>query len=513
MLESNQTMRTRLDEIEFAITQGMTASACFTQMKQLIDLAQRQGGMAEAMTLESAAARGFSLEKMRGWNACRDAMLAAAPPAPSPVDAVSDARFDLLAHLPRLREWSERTFGTGDHTFRICDHLRKEIDEVEDAYATDKPTLPEWVDVVMAALDGAWRAGHDAAAIASALQAKQAKNESRTWPDWRTADHTKAIEHVRGGENAVVDAAPSQAAADEAMDRIMTYAKELRASDAAGEAANWQREYDELMSRKPEGADSGEQDVEALAQRLIAHADMHANVSPHDDEQAQWESDLRDAARRLTASAAVKQSLTVADQLRGATKLIEGETVCAHKPNVPETPDGSLSEHGGNLVYGIIDPDYARIFTIARCLAWAEGYAIAMHGSLTRDLDLIATPWAERACEPQHLVNRIIDAAGLREKVDNPGQKPHGRLVWTLHLPGFGEPRWIDLSITPRAQRGDDREDAERWREVDRRYDASKTQDAVAVLRGLGLEETPYRSFAENIDAARAATHDSAGGA
>jgi hypothetical protein len=48
--------------------------------------------------------------------------------------------------------------------------------------------------------------------------------------------------------------------------------------------------------------------------------------------------------------------------------------------------------------------------------------------------------------------------------------------------------------------------DAERWAEVARRYDNSKTPDAVSILRGLGMEETPYRSFAENVDAARTAS-------
>ncbi len=62
----------------------------------------------------------------------------------------------------------------------------------------------------------------------------------------------------------------------------------------------------------------------------------------------------------------------------------------------------------------------------------------------------------------------------------------------------------------PKAQAG---EDTERWREVARRYDASKTSDAVAVLRGLGLDETPYRSLAENIDAARAASRAEGGDA
>lgn len=99
--------------------------------------------------------------------------------------------------------------------------------------------------------------------------------------------------------------------------------------------------------------------------------------------------------------------------------------------------------------YGIIDPDYARIYTIARCLAWSEGYALTLHGSFTRDLDLVAVPWADRCCDPEHLVRRIVDAAGLHEHHTPPSVRPHGRLTWTLHLPGFGDPRWVDLSVLP----------------------------------------------------------------
>ena len=102
-------------------------------------------------------------------------------------------------------------------------------------------------------------------------------------------------------------------------------------------------------------------------------------------------------------------------------------------------------------VYGIIDPDYGRVYTIARKLAWEEGYAIGLHGSFTRDLDLIAVPWVDKPCEPEHLIRRIIDATGLKSQHDNPGKKPQGRLVWTLLFPGFSDPRFVDLSIMPLA--------------------------------------------------------------
>lgn len=153
-------------------------------------------------------------------------------------------------------------------------------------------------------------------------------------------------------------------------------------------------------------------------------------------------------------------------------------------------PAGREPEAGqrDGVPYGIIDPDYARIYTIARCLAWSEGYALAMHGSFTRDLDLIAVPWAERACEPEHLVNRIVDAAGLSNKIpSNPGAKPHGRLAWTLHLPGFGDPRWVDLSIMPRLASA---QQANEWRcfHCDERF---TDKDAAALHFGTHEYQEP----------------------
>jgi hypothetical protein len=102
------------------------------------------------------------------------------------------------------------------------------------------------------------------------------------------------------------------------------------------------------------------------------------------------------------------------------------------------------------LPYGIVDPDYARIFSIARTLAWSEGYAIAMQGSFTRDLDMVAIPWTDAACEPDHLIKRIEVATDTKRTPHPPGVKPHGRLAWTLLMPNFGDPRFIDISVVPR---------------------------------------------------------------
>ena len=94
----------------------------------------------------------------------------------------------------------------------------------------------------------------------------------------------------------------------------------------------------------------------------------------------------------------------------------------------------------------ILDPDYARIYTRARIIAWQYGWACLAHGSKSRDLDLLLVPWEARSSDIlTHLVARIADVCGLTIQ-GKPSRKPHGRKAWTLILPGFSEVRWVDLS-------------------------------------------------------------------
>lgn len=101
--------------------------------------------------------------------------------------------FDLVAHLHRQRAFSERIFGPGKRTAGLIDHVRKEIHEIE----AEPHDLGEWVDLVLLALDGAWRHGATPERIAAAIDARQTKNEARDWPDWRTQPADRAIEHIR----------------------------------------------------------------------------------------------------------------------------------------------------------------------------------------------------------------------------------------------------------------------------------------------------------------------------
>lgn len=103
------------------------------------------------------------------------------------------AERDLVAMLHAQREWSSETFAPGDRTEGVLAHIRQELIEVEDA----PDDVTEWIDVVILAFEGAWRAGHEPEEIVAALRAKYAKNRARTWPDWRTAEPGTPINHVR----------------------------------------------------------------------------------------------------------------------------------------------------------------------------------------------------------------------------------------------------------------------------------------------------------------------------
>lgn len=107
----------------------------------------------------------------------------------------------------------------------------------------------------------------------------------------------------------------------------------------------------------------------------------------------------------------------------------------------------AIREATGAFCRSILDS----ILPAIREAAKFQGYAVAVHGSLKRDIDLIAVAWTDQARAPDELVRVIQGAIGgiLGNCVRNgePSIKPHGRIAYTLIHPGFaGE---IDLSIIP----------------------------------------------------------------
>ena len=99
----------------------------------------------------------------------------------------------------------------------------------------------------------------------------------------------------------------------------------------------------------------------------------------------------------------------------------------------------------------LVIPCYAVMYSRLCKIAREHGYALGLHGSMQRDLDLIAVPWVDEASDAETLVS-VIDKAvhGFLDpdpKNASPGSKPHGRRCWTIHLGGGP---YIDLSVMPR---------------------------------------------------------------
>lgn len=78
----------------------------------------------------------------------------------------------------------------------------------------------------------------------------------------------------------------------------------------------------------------------------------------------------------------------------------------------------------------------------------SHGYALAVHGSLANDFDLIAVPWVDIASDPQAVADECNTRFAAKfSKVDHV-TKPHGRIAYKLHL-SFGDCA-LDISFTPR---------------------------------------------------------------
>lgn len=106
---------------------------------------------------------------------------------------------------------------------------------------------------------------------------------------------------------------------------------------------------------------------------------------------------------------------------------------------------------------------YKRLIEPLRAQARSLGYAIAVHGSLKRDIDLIAIPWTEDAADPRQLADGLYAVTAMvmgfvpprsyslkgcdHTLAGMPGMKPHGRLGWVWQLGGGV---YIDLSVMPR---------------------------------------------------------------
>lgn len=95
---------------------------------------------------------------------------------------------------------------------------------------------------------------------------------------------------------------------------------------------------------------------------------------------------------------------------------------------------------------GNFAPVYACMYPELVEISRSHGYALAAHGSMARDFDLVCIPWTDEPDHPQAVVDSFIKRFYLTA-VGEPVYKLHDRLVYTLSVK-FGE-CFLDLSFMP----------------------------------------------------------------
>lgn len=114
---------------------------------------------------------------------------------------------------------------------------------------------------------------------------------------------------------------------------------------------------------------------------------------------------------------------------------------------------------------------YAFYFDVVKEIGLQYGYNIVLHGSMNRDLDLIAIPWQEQIGDKMEMLNRIAEAIGghilfeTEEDRKRFREKFHGRQCYVINVnrtikakvqgmitefEEYADPQYyIDISVLP----------------------------------------------------------------
>lgn len=107
---------------------------------------------------------------------------------------------------------------------------------------------------------------------------------------------------------------------------------------------------------------------------------------------------------------------------------------------------------------------YAIMFEPLKEIALKYGYNLVLHGSMNRDLDLIAVPWQEKLGCVDSMIEEFCEYIGGKVNNDISKDAPHGRKWYVIDIyrggylegDGFDEivynkdPQYyLDISVTP----------------------------------------------------------------
>ena len=90
---------------------------------------------------------------------------------------------------------------------------------------------------------------------------------------------------------------------------------------------------------------------------------------------------------------------------------------------------------------------YSFLYPIIKEVGIQHGYACCLYGSLQKDLDIIAFPWAEKVSDPNILVISVADSIGGIIFNEKPVEKLHGRLAYWISLGTELHDPYVDFSI------------------------------------------------------------------
>lgn len=116
--------------------------------------------------------------------------------------------------------------------------------------------------------------------------------------------------------------------------------------------------------------------------------------------------------------------------------------------------------HSGKVIHGKkwMPAMYVAYYGIIESLAKEHGYALAVHGSITRDFDLFAVPFEPTVSPHEVLLAEIRKVIGIESSSDKVfdlvGHEAHGRTCYTIECGGGG---YFDISFTPTLQQAMDK--------------------------------------------------------
>lgn len=92
---------------------------------------------------------------------------------------------------------------------------------------------------------------------------------------------------------------------------------------------------------------------------------------------------------------------------------------------------------------------YAALCEDIRNAAMDCGWAVALHGSLSRDMDIMAMPWVENCTDADTMIDTIIKRCFGDNIISEYGKKvdmtkPHGRVCYLIPI---YDDYYLDISI------------------------------------------------------------------